>query len=542
MNAVELTKNVIDEVLNFIEDSPWRTLYEDRIRILKDRLNFPCELAIIGRVKAGKSSFLNALLGEDLALVGNTETTATINFFKYGKPIDDLHPVKVIWSDGKEEWQTIEFLNSLQGNDKTTLERAKNIDHLEYFVLNPILSNITLVDTPGTGALVDEHEQRTSDYLSSDFEQLRKKHEEQSLVLKSRADAVVVITERVPTSATNELISRLSNDTSAFNALGIMTKIDMEESTTDEDWKRRCEKYSSMLRNQLNTILPVSAGIYHAVKKLCKTERINQIQKQIKLIPKEYFDELFDGDRSSFLSEGDDYDSLFSTYGLPYTVRKEMVGNLDWEVFYRIAKELYYNSVEASIEVLIKFSGMEKVKSILEQQFFNRSRIIRCVKTISEIKNILNEISIRRLYDLRFNVTNRHFFLEIINDSSAPKYVKEAFKEFVIDNIVSLEDYERYESSLNILIRKIEELLSQYSSVDSNVEGLLLLDKHHEAFKDDEIEEIECLLGKRNWSDKSKIADNNQRQLYWRGRKNMSFNKEVKKIIEIVLDRYESIE
>lgn len=542
MNAVEITKNVIDEVLNFIEDSTWRTLYADRIRILKDRLNFPCELAIIGRVNAGKSSFLNALLGEDLALVGNTETTATINFFKYGKPIDDSHPVKVIWSDGKEEWQSIEFLNSLQGNDKTTLERAKNIDHLEYFILNPILSNITLVDTPGTGALVDEHEQRTSDYLSSDFEQLRKKHEEQSLALKNRADAVVVITERVPTSATNELISRLSNDTSAFNALGIMTKIDMEEGTTDEDWKRRCEKYSSMLRNQLNTILPVSAGVYHAVKKLCKTERINQIQKQIKLIPEEYFDELFDDDRSSFLSEGDVYDSIFSTYGLPYTVRKEMVGDLDWEVFYRIAKELYHNSVETSIEVLIRFSGMEKVKSILEQQFFNRSRIIRCVKTISEIKNILNEISIRRLYDLRFNVTNRNSFLKIINDSSAPKYVKEAFKEFVVDNIVSLEDYERYESSLNILIRKIEELLAQYSSVDSNVEGLLLLDKHHEAFKDDEIEEIECLLGKRSWSDKSKIADNNQRQLYWRGRKNMSFNKEVKKIIEIVLNMYESKE
>lgn len=542
MNAIELTKNVIDEVLNFIEDSPWRTLYEDRIRILKDRLNFPCELAIIGRVKAGKSSFLNALLGEDLALVGNTETTATINFFKYGKPIDDSLPVKVVWSDGKEEWQSIEFLNSLQGNDKTTLERAKNIDHLEYFVLNPILSNITIVDTPGTGALVDEHEQRTSDYLSSDFEQLRKKHEEQSLALKSRADAVVVITERVPTSATNELISRLSNDTSAFNALGVMTKIDMEESTTVEDWKRRSEQYSSMLRNQLNTIIPVSAGVYHAVKKLCKTDRINQIQKQIKLIPEEYFDELFDGDRSSFLSEGDDYDSLFSTYGLSYSVRKEMVGNLDWEVFYRIAKELYYHSVESSIEVLIQFSGMEKVKSILEQQFFNRSRIIRCVKTISEIKNILNEISIRRLYDLRFNVTNRNSFLEIIKDSSAPKYVKKAFKEFVIDNIVSLEDYERYESSLNILIRKIEDLLSQYNSVDSNVEGLLLLDKHYEAFKDDEIEEIECLLGKRNCSDKSKIADNNQRQLYWRGRKNISFNKEVKKIIEIVLDRYESIE
>ncbi|MHB1424406.1 MAG: dynamin family protein, partial [Gemmataceae bacterium] len=46
---------------------------------LAGQVDKPCVLAVVGRMKAGKSTFINALLGEDLAPVGNTETTATIN-------------------------------------------------------------------------------------------------------------------------------------------------------------------------------------------------------------------------------------------------------------------------------------------------------------------------------------------------------------------------------------------------------------------------------------------------------------------------------
>jgi len=46
---------------------------------LATEVHQPCVVAVVGRVKAGKSTFINALLGEDLAKVGPTETTATIN-------------------------------------------------------------------------------------------------------------------------------------------------------------------------------------------------------------------------------------------------------------------------------------------------------------------------------------------------------------------------------------------------------------------------------------------------------------------------------
>ena len=151
------TKALGRDILDFIERSPWRDSYAERIKVLIERADYPCELAIVGQVKAGKSSFLNAFLGDDWAMVGTTETTATINFFKYGVPDDLNRPIRVVWDDGREEWQTREFLDSLQGNSSEVLEKAKGIDHLEYYLQNPILQRITLVDTPGTNALVDAH-------------------------------------------------------------------------------------------------------------------------------------------------------------------------------------------------------------------------------------------------------------------------------------------------------------------------------------------------------------------------------------------------
>ena len=50
-----------------------------KIEHLATRGHQTCVVAVVGRVKAGKSTFINALLGEDLAKVGPTETTATIN-------------------------------------------------------------------------------------------------------------------------------------------------------------------------------------------------------------------------------------------------------------------------------------------------------------------------------------------------------------------------------------------------------------------------------------------------------------------------------
>ena len=51
----------LKEFRQFIDKSPWRTRYSNQLYAMEDKLSEPCILAIAGRVKAGKSSFLNAL-------------------------------------------------------------------------------------------------------------------------------------------------------------------------------------------------------------------------------------------------------------------------------------------------------------------------------------------------------------------------------------------------------------------------------------------------------------------------------------------------
>lgn len=538
-NPILATQELIRSVLSFVDNSPWKDLYCARLNTLLEKADFPCELAIAGRVKAGKSSFLNALLGEDLALVGTTETTATINFFKYGRPLDSRHPVRVVWDDGREEWQTREFLDSLQGNSKEVLDRAKKIDHLEYYVDNPILHNITLVDTPGTGALVDEHEQRTNDYLSVEREALRKKHNDQSVLLKDKADAVIVITERVPTSETDQLISNFNAGTSAFNSLGVMTKIDMEDVTL-ADWNRRCDEYANMLKQQLNTIVPVSAGLYRAVTKLHNENRLMTMQQMLRRIPNEdgLFEELV-SQATIFLSEEDEIMELFHSFDLSLQDRKSLVGNMDWRVFYSIARELYYNELHIAYQNLIDYSGMEKVRNLLERQFFNRSRAIRCMKIVTEVHSMLDEIVNRRLYNSRHESNNRENYLKIISSSTAEKSLKESFKKFVEQHICTKEQYKHYEEEIQRLLRNVEELQLSFNGTDKNAEALMLLEKKSHSFRPSEIEELEKLFGKygdmSNTYERLYVA---RRQALWRSRSQQATDSDVRRIIQATIYAY----
>ena len=543
-NVIEATKSLIHNILDVIDRSPWRDTYSERIRVLAERADYPCELAIVGQVKAGKSSFLNALLGEDYALVGTTETTATINFFKYGLPKDPQHPVKVVWDDGKEEWQTREFLDSLQGNSKEVLEKAEKIDHLEFFPQEPkiqdILRKVTLVDTPGINALVGEHNERAKEYIATGGK-LREKHHEQSVNLKNKADAVVVITGRVPNMSTSEIVTSFSQDTSAFNAIGVMTKIDIEDSTTAADWQRRCSEFSCMLRQQLNTIVPVSAQVFRAVKKLESTGKLEIIANSLKTIPPEEFEEVCKS-REMFLGNDLDINQYFLQYGLSYSQRKKLANNLDWMVFYKIASELYQNPVDVAKKHLIEYSGMERMYALLEQQFFNRSRIIRCSKIAMDLHKILDEIVNRRIYSLRRDANNRQEYLKIISQSNVDEWLKNDFDNFIKENICTKEQYQSYENKILDLIKKVESLLQSFGGTDKKSEALMLLEQKQSSFTESEFEELEILFGK--YADKPQPTNRSyiaSRQAFWRGRKASTSNNEVKRIIEFAVYSYGTI-
>lgn len=92
-------------------------------------------LVIVGEFNAGKSAFINALMGQKLLKEGVTPTTTQINVLRYADP-------------GQAEPQ------------------PAGSDHHNVILLPiPLLEQISIVDTPGTNAIIREHEEITSQFM-----------------------------------------------------------------------------------------------------------------------------------------------------------------------------------------------------------------------------------------------------------------------------------------------------------------------------------------------------------------------------------------
>ena len=103
-----------------------------RFRDARDQLTGLFLLVVAGEFNSGKSSFINALLGERVLPEGVTPTTDRINLLRHGPEVTE---------------QLVEaFL----------LERTHPAD---------LLREINVVDTPGTNAIIRRHEELTRDFL-----------------------------------------------------------------------------------------------------------------------------------------------------------------------------------------------------------------------------------------------------------------------------------------------------------------------------------------------------------------------------------------
>ena len=103
-----------------------------RFREARDQLTGLFLLVVAGEFNSGKSSFINALLGERVLPEGVTPTTDRINLIRYGPEISEQHLEAFL------------------------LERTYPAD---------LLREITIVDTPGTNAIIRRHEELTRDFL-----------------------------------------------------------------------------------------------------------------------------------------------------------------------------------------------------------------------------------------------------------------------------------------------------------------------------------------------------------------------------------------
>ena len=112
-------------------------------------------------MKSGKSTLLNALVGQPLAATDAAECTRVVTWYRHGRQYKayvqsrggDLEPAPMQRLPGAVEVD-------LQGRDVDTLERIV----VEWPAA--LLDSMTLVDTPGLGSLSTEVSERATQFLS----------------------------------------------------------------------------------------------------------------------------------------------------------------------------------------------------------------------------------------------------------------------------------------------------------------------------------------------------------------------------------------
>src|SRR5215207_6547624 len=155
-------------------------------------------LVVVGEFNHGKSTFVNALLGETVLPVGVTPTTAAIHQLKYA----DKPEATVVFQSGKRDPIAFEDTRKFAVGGGSSPE---DVDFLEVGYPAPLLKErILLVDTPGVNDLSLQRADITYSYIPRadavlfllDAGQILKESERQFLndkLLKASRDKIVFV-------------------------------------------------------------------------------------------------------------------------------------------------------------------------------------------------------------------------------------------------------------------------------------------------------------------------------------------------------------
>jgi hypothetical protein len=157
--AAEHLRFTVDLLDLFPPDDPRRHQWRGRIDQVSRRLTDPCHhLAVIGEFSSGKTTFINALLGDELFPTSALPTTAASVSIRYGRQL----AVRARFVDGTH-WPGPDgrSVPELRGLDhKTALVHlttghtlAPNVRSVEVEHPAPVLAGgLVIIDTPGTNA------------------------------------------------------------------------------------------------------------------------------------------------------------------------------------------------------------------------------------------------------------------------------------------------------------------------------------------------------------------------------------------------------
>lgn len=174
------------------------------LEAIRRRLHSPLRIGVVGRVKAGKSTLLNAMIGERLAPTDAGECTRFVSTYHFAPQYE----VKLRGLDN-----SLSALPFRKGDEALEVELPEEVDpqsRLEIGWPSRRLTEATLIDTPGLGSLDPSLRERgrslfTDDGMASDVDAvlylMRHAHREDIDFLEGFREAGVPLNSPVNTLA-----------------------------------------------------------------------------------------------------------------------------------------------------------------------------------------------------------------------------------------------------------------------------------------------------------------------------------------------------
>ncbi|WP_199428996.1 dynamin family protein [Qaidamihabitans albus] len=237
------------------------------------RLGGPLQVAVAGRIKSGKSTLVNALIGRCVAPTDIGECTRLVTRFQYGT----VDRIEVVFHDGRK--QVLPFAPDGMIPADLGVDVAE-VSHLEAYLTSAVLQGMTVIDTPGLGSLDAASVSRTEQLLAggdrakgtedTDDTEGSDELDDTSRSAVAGAEAVLyVVTQGVRADDQQALAAftaaTASREAGPVNAIAVLNKADTipPESVEGADgdvWKAAtvlAGKQAELLRPRVADVLPM---------------------------------------------------------------------------------------------------------------------------------------------------------------------------------------------------------------------------------------------------------------------------------------------
>ncbi|HEU4422226.1 MAG TPA: GTPase [Pilimelia sp.] len=359
---------LLGEAVAAYEGSP----HEQRLRAVLDRLDEPLRVAIAGRVKAGKSTLLNAFVGERLAATDAGECTRIVTWYANGL-------ASRVWAypSGGGQPRQLPFRRT---DGETVIEldglRPEDLDRLFIEVPNSHLERVTLIDTPGIASLTPEASARTTAFLTGTDE--------------PGADAVLYLMRHLHASDVSFLEAFHDEHfagTTPVNAIGVLSRADEVGAGRGDalDLARRVAgeyRRDPRVRALVQTVVPV-AGLLGQAGSTLRERQYAALRAIASDAP---------GRTQAALLSADRFAADTTTLPVPGEVRRELLallGLFGVRLAIGLIQQGAADDAGALAAELRRRSGLDELRAVLLDQFTERRDLLKAHGALRTLESVL---------------------------------------------------------------------------------------------------------------------------------------------------------